>query len=159
MADWSNEEHRNWLLTCETDGMWLVNKADVKKNGAWFDLISAQDTVSEVKASIERTAKRLAKAEAEVAEYHKNLEELADLKQKEELQKLEFEAEQREWLKDNIRLDGRYYGITPAGKKFLIEKNNGYTYRSLHCYTLYIDGNTIFTSGEFWWAYQEIKLH
>ena len=99
----------------------------------------------------------LDKAEAELNAYHEEVERIEDLKKKEELFKLEFEQEQKEWAKDGITLKGRYYGTTPQGKKFWIEGNNGFTRRSLHCFTLTIDGETIFTSGEFWRAYGVIK--
>ena len=69
----------------------------------------------------------------------------------------EFEKEQKQWAKDGITLEARYYGTTPNGKRFYIERNNGVTFRSMHCFTLTIDGETIFTSGEFWRAYAEIK--
>jgi hypothetical protein len=39
-------------------------------------------------------------------------------------------------------------GVTPNGKKFFWYANNGYSIRSRHCGTLYIEGvGTIFTSG------------
>ena len=101
--------------------------------------------------------KRLAKADEKVAEYRAQVEAMEDLKSKEELQKLEFEQEQKEWAKDGITLEYRYTGKTPKGETFLIAGNNGYTERSLHCVTLYIGGETIFTSGEFWRAYAVIK--
>ncbi|MDD3337106.1 MAG: hypothetical protein PHI98_16610 [Eubacteriales bacterium] len=40
------------------------------------------------------------------------------------------------------------YGITPSGKKWIAVHNwYGSTERTLHCYALHIDGETIFTSG------------
>ena len=51
----------------------------------------------------------------------------------------------------------RYNGFTPSGKRFTIYGNSGVTIRSRHCYTLYIDGKVIFTSGEFWRCYLNIK--
>lgn len=158
VADWTNEDRLAWLKTVEvTDMGWIVNKADQKKNGAWFDLYSAIDEVEEIKGRIERAEARFEKAEAELEEYHKELEEVKSLKEKEELWKLEFEQEQKAWAKDGIKLERRYSGETPNGKRFAIYGNNGFTNRSLHCYTLYIDGETIFTSGEFWRAYGVIK--
>ena len=158
VADWTREQRNEWLATVETTDMgWIVNKADVKKNAAWMDMYSAQFEVDDIKGQIERATERLTKAEKEVEEYHKEIERVASLKEKEELWKLEFEQEQKEWAKDGITLESRYNGLTPSGKRFGIYGNNGFTMRSMHCYTLYIDGETIFTSGEFWRAYGVIK--
>ena len=133
------------------------DKEDIAKNGAWFDLISARNRVEEIKRSINNAEKRFEQAEEKVTEYRVQVANMKDLQQKEELRKLEFEAEQKEWMKDGIELKGRYWGITPQGKKFNIYGNNGFTIRSLHCFTLYINGETIFTSGEFWRAYGVVK--
>ena len=155
---WTKEEHREWLGTVETTEMgWIVNDADIKKNGVWFDWQMAKDNVEEIKAKIENATARYEKTEEEVEKHHKEIEAIADLKMKEELYKLEFEAEQKEWAKDGINLEGRYYGETPNGKRFFIERNHGFTKRSWHCFTLTINGETIFTSGEFWRAYAVIK--
>ena len=89
--------------------------------------------------------------------YHKEVQKITDLKEREKLMQAEFEKEQKQWAKDGITLEERYYGTTPNGKRFYIERNNGVTFRSMHCFTLTIDGETIFTSGEFWRAYSEIK--
>lgn len=158
VADWDDEEHMEWLRSVPTtENGFIIEKADVKKNGAWFDLSLAEDRVEEIRSQIEKAEERLDKAEAELNAYHEEVERIEDLKKKEELFKLEFEQEQKEWAKDGITLKGRYYGTTPQGKKFWIEGNSGYTRRSLHCFTLTIDGETIFTSGEFWRAYGVIK--
>lgn len=155
---WTDEEHREWLKGIETNEVgFLLNKADIKKNGTWFDWCMAQNEVEEIKSYIQNAEKRLGKKEQEVENYHKEVAQMEDLKAKEELQKLEFEQEQKEWAKDGIQLNGRYHGITPNGKRFMIEGNNGWTDRSRHCFTLTVDGKTIFTSGEFWRAYNEVK--
>ena len=157
VADMDNDQHREWLQTVPTEGGWIINKEDIAKNGAWFDLISARNRVDEIKRSINNAEKRFEQAEEKVTEYRVQVANMKDLQQKEELRKLEFEAEQKEWMKDGIELKGRYWGITPQGKKFNIYGNNGFTIRSLHCFTLYINGETIFTSGEFWRAYGVVK--
>ena len=157
VANWTNEDRNEWLKSVPSDNGWIINKEDVKKNGAWFDLYSAEKEIERVKESIAYSEKRLEKAETSLYEYHKELEEITDLKEKERLAKLAFEQEQKEWLKDGITLEGRYYGVTPNGKRFGIVGNNGFTIRSRHCFTLYIDGETIFTSGEFWRAYGVIR--
>lgn len=158
VAEWGDEEHNAWILSIpKTETGWIINKEDIKKNGAWFDLVSAEDRVEELQRSIANAEKRMEKAEEKVEAYHEELNRIADLKEKELLRKLEFEQEQKEWAKDGITLEDRYSGITPKGKKFYIYGNNGYTRRSLHCFTLVIGGEVIFTSGEFWLAYVTIK--
>ena len=49
----------------------------------------------------------------------------------------------------NYTVDGWLIkGITASGKRWNLERNNGYTSRSEYCGTLYIEGiGTIFTSG------------
>ena len=157
VKDWTPEDRQAWLKTIEINEGWIVNKEDIKKNGAYFEYHSAEYDVSDIKRSIEKAEARLEKAETDLEAYHKEIEELADLMKKEELWRLEFEAEQKEWLKDGIKLEKRYYGFTPSGKRFYIHGNCGMTLRSRHCVTLTINGNTIFTSGEFWRAYSVIK--
>ena len=157
VINWSPEDRREWLNNVETVDGWIVNKEDIKKNGAYFEYYSAIRDVEDVKRSIEKVERRLEKAESDLENYHKEIEELADLMKKEELYRLEFEEERKEWLKDGIVLESRYYGMTPSGKRFYIHGNCGMTLRSRHCFTLTINGDTIFTSGEFWRAYSVIK--
>lgn len=153
----NDEEHNAWLATVETVNGFIVNKEDVAKNGAWFDLVMAEDDVEDINRRIENAQKRFEKQEQKVAEYHKEVEKVMDAKAKEALWKAEFEAEQKEWAKDGIKLDKRYEGTTPNGNHFEIWGNSGWTDRSFHCFTLYINGHVIFTSGEFWRCYMEIK--
>ena len=159
VADMDNDAHREWLKTVETTDMgWIVNKKDQQMNGAWYDLYSAREDVKEVERLIANAEKRFDKAEEKVEAYHRELAAEADLKAKEELMKKEFEAEQKEWAKDGITLERRYHGITPNGKRFSIEGNSGWTNRSRHCFTLYLEGQgVVFTSGEFWRAYGVVK--
>lgn len=157
VSEWGYEEWRAWMDTVETQNGWIVNKEDVKKNGAWHDIGRAESDIREIRESIAYEEKRLAKSEQEVAEYHAKIEAMEDMKAKEELYKLEFEQEQKEWAKDGITLEKRYFGTTPNGKRFCIMRNCGFTERSWHCFTLYIDRETVFTSGEFWRAYMVIK--
>ena len=154
---WTRDEHSEWLKNVPTENGWIVDKKDVQKNGAWFDWISVQKDLEDIEKSIERTENRLEKAQIAVDEYHAEIEKIEDAKKREEMWKLEFEAEQKEWKKDGITLKTRYSGLTPNGKKFFIYGNCGWTNRSRHCFTLQIDGRTIFTSGEFWRAYMIIK--
>ena len=155
---WTKDEHKEWMSNApKDDNMWLVDKNDVKKNGAWFDWICATHEVEDINRRIENCTTRMEKAIVKVDEYRTEVAKLADAKKREELWKLEFEAEQKEWAKDGITLESRYSGLTPNGKKFVIYGNCGWTERSRHCFTLKIDAQTIFTSGEFWRCYMTIK--
>lgn len=159
VENWTNEDRQAWGDTVETTPSgFFVNKSDEKINSAWWDLVCAESEIKDIKDSIERAEKRLEKAEIEVSKYHAELDKIQDMKDKEALMKSEFEKEQKEWAKDGITLEDRYCGLTPTGKRFVIYGNNyGFTNRSLHCFTLRVDGKTIFTSGEFWRAYAEVK--
>lgn len=154
---WTWEEHREWLQNVPTEGGWIKDKKDIEKNGAWFNWSEAKDDLEEINKKIERLQNKIEQAAEKVEEYHIEIEKIEDAKKREELRKLEFEEEQKEWAKDGIELTKRYAGKTPKGKKFVIAGNDGWTKRSLHCYTLYIDGETIFTSGLFWNCYLTIK--
>ena len=155
---WTKEDHIAFMENAEkVNTIFLANKEDIKKNSAWYDLMSAESDVEDTKKAIERAEKRLEKSENEVQKYYTELETIADLKAKEEFAKKQFEEEQKEWAKDDITLEGRYYGVTPNGKQFDIRGNRGFTNRSWHCFSLWIDGTCIFTSGEFWRAYSVIK--
>lgn len=162
VADMTMEQHYNWMQAIRENGGFASNAEASKKEEAWFEMMLARDRVTEIEGLIKNAEKRLDKAEQKVEEYRREVEAVADLKSKEELQKLEFEQEQKEWAKDGITLNGRYYGITPGGRKFWIEGNNGYTLRSRHCVTLTLTdeqgkAHCVFTSGEFWRAYAVVK--
>lgn len=157
VAEWSMEDFRAYVDTMEVKDGWFTDKKQVEKKTAWSDRWSAEREVEDIKEQIERAEKRFEKAQKEIDEYRAEVEKIADLKRKEELFKLEFEKEQKEWAKDGIKLEIRYAGETPNGNRFCIERNWGFTERSLHCYTLYINGNVVFTSGEFWRAYGIVR--
>lgn len=159
VAGMSNEEHLEWLKTVPTENGWIVNNADIKKNGAWFDLKRAEDDVEEIKGKIERTTKKFEKLAGEAEEIKAQEEAEEILKKKADTETMTFEEEKAEWAKDGINLERRYAGTTPKGNRFSIARNSGWTERSWHCFTLYINGNVIFTSGEFWRAYAEIMKH
>ena len=152
-----SEAHRAWLATVETRDGFIVNKADIQKNGVFFDLIGEQSEIADLKRRIEKAEARLAKKQEALEAYNEEIAKVADLKAKEQMMKESFEQEQKEWAKDGIKLEHRYSGETPNGKRFNIYRNSGATLRSLHCFTLMIDGDTIFTSGEFWRAYAVVK--
>lgn len=171
---WDNEAHAKWLETVETVNGWIVNKEDIKINTAWFDVGSAEDRIHELNYSIEKALKRLEKAQNEYdVECGKQAEidlnntraDMADRYLTVTLSEDEIRAMQEqmkaEWLKDGIVITKFYgsglEGITPQGKNFYFYINNGFTNRSWHCYTLCIDGVTLFTSGTIQSCYRTIK--
>lgn len=166
VAGWDNDTHREWLSNVETidDGFFncrLKNKEDIEKNGAWFNLFKAQDDIAETTESLNKCRADLEKMEAELKATDLTEDdtkiEISD-ERKAKLMQESFFEEIKEWLEDGIILEGRYFGYTPNGKRFSIYRNSyGYTKRSLHCFTLYIDGKCIFTSGLFWRAYAIVK--
>lgn len=159
VATMTVDEHREWLKTVpKTEDGWITDKEAIKKNGAWFDLFGAEREVEDIERQIVNAEARHERAEEKLTEYRKEVAQVEDLKTREALMKQEFEQEQKEWAKDGIKLEKRYAGSTPGGKRFSIERNSGMTERSWHCYTLYLEGaGAVFTSGEFWRAYSVIK--
>lgn len=155
---WTDEERREFLRNCEhNEAGWMTNKKEIEMNGAWFNWTGYEFDLKRVNESIEHIAKRLNEAQERAEDYHREVAKIADAKTREARWQEEFEAEQKDWAKDGITLEARYYGKTPKGERFCIYQNDGYTDRSLHCYTLQIGGQTIFTSGEFWRCYLVIK--
>lgn len=154
---WTYEEREEWLKTIEIVNGWIVNKEDVEKNGAFREWRSALYDIKDYKEQIEKAERRLEKAEEKVEIEKAKEAALEDAKAKEARWEAEFEEEQKEWAKDGIKLEKRYSGMTPKGKYFNILGNSGFSTRSMHCFTLYINYEVIFTSGEFWRAYAEIK--
>ena len=154
----TNEEHLAWLKTvpCDEYGF-MQDKEAIKKNGAWFDLLIARQNLEGAEYKVQKAEEQLNKAEEAFQNVKAEEEMMADAKMKEALWEEEFEKEQKEWAKDGINLMKRYEGMTPKGQHFMIYGNSGWTMRSRHCVTLYVNGNVIFTSGEFWRAYMEIK--
>lgn len=156
---WTQEEYRNFMDGVQSENGWMTDKNEIDKNSAWLTWHGAQRDVKDIAERIERLSTRFEKQHQEAEVYREEVRRIGNAKQREELQKVTFEEEQKEWAKDGITLEGRYYGTTPNGKRFVIDRNHGWTQRSLHCYTLYMDGQTWFTSGEFWRCYMEIKNH
>ena len=157
VAEWSMEEYRAYVDTMDSKDGWFTDKKQIEKKAAWSDRWSAERELNDIIESIERAENRFEKTETEVETYRAKVKSEMDAKAYEELMKVSFEQEQKEWAKDGINLEKRYFGTTPNGKRFWIEGNNGFTDRSRHCFTLTIDGETIFTSGEFWRCYSVIK--
>lgn len=157
VKDWTKKDHLDWMETVETENGWISAKADQDKNGAYIDMIMAKDQKEEAEANLEKSKRSLESAEKALEAHKAEIEQIEDAQRKEALLQRDFEEEQKEWAKEGIELKDRYSGFTPKGKRFMIYANTGNEERSLHCYTLNIDGRTVFTSGEFWRCYMEIK--
>ena len=147
--------------------------------GAWFDKSLKESYVEESKRNLEQAQKHLAKL---TGQFEDKLEKDAEADRisniengwwsamKEELKKTaeQREAEYQAWLKQfkaECLKDGVIIrevsgigitGTTASGKNFGLWNNNGWTVRSRHCYSLTINGEMIFTSGEFSTAYAYI---
>lgn len=129
---------------------------------------------------VEESIRNLAKAQATLAKLTEQAEVKAEQqaeadrinqmedtwwKMTAEERKAEYEAWLKEFkagcLKDGIKIDTvngwMIGGTTAQGKNFTMINNNGFTERSRHCYTLNINGETIFTSGDFSTGYTYIK--
>ena len=158
VADWTYEQYRKWISGVEsTEAGFIINQCDIDKNGAYYDLISAQGYVDEIRHDIEFAEKKLAESEEKLEAHRAEVARIENAKEREKLYQMEFEAQKKEWAKDGITLTGNCYGITPKGLPFAVYGNHGITERSRYCFTLQVNGETVFTSGEFWRAYMEIK--
>lgn len=175
VAEWDITQYNEWRESVETVNNFIVNKQDVKKNGAWFDLYCAKERIKEIKGSIERTTRNLNKynamyeAELEtiaITDAENQRSEIADryltVKLSEEEIKAMQEQMREEWRRDGIEITefrgNSIAGITPNGAEFHFILNSGITDRSFHCYTLYIKGfGVIFTSGTIASCYKAIK--
>ena len=164
---------------------WYAGKREEytqEQRNAWFEVFCAQGDVEDTTSRLNSARKRLDKLTGKVAEQQEASEKEAAevarigsierriLTQAEiEANAAQKEAEYQKWLaefkaeclKDGITIDnacGSWMdGTTAKGKRFFLDGNNGWTNRSRHCYSLTIDGNTVFTSGEFLTAYRYLK--
>lgn len=181
-CNWTDEEFRNIMhqFWARHEGEGVVafgNDDDIitkKQHAAWFDKSLAESNVEDSKRRLANAEKRYSKitetVKAENAkneEFRKAYEHASEMERKMLAEKAKEEYEKwlawfkAECLKDGVIIEDAcnnwVNGFTPSGKRFCFYINNGYTERSWHCYTLYIDGNTIFTSGEFWRCYNTVK--
>lgn len=147
---------------------------------AHFEMTVAQSNVDETKRRLQTLENNLAKITGKFeVESAKRSEDQNELERATQIESSwlsipkksaeEREAEYQAWLKqfkaeclkDGVKIenanDSFINGITKGGKKFAMYINHGVTERSWHCYTLYIEGKTIFTSGDFSTAYAIIK--
>lgn len=118
--------------------------ATPKQKEAWFEKSCQESEVEDLERRLQNAETRLSKVTG----------------------KFEYEAWVKQFTeecaKDGILIDENpssnfITGKTPSGKKFMVDINNGMTERSWHCYTLTINGETVFTSGTFATCYQVIK--
>lgn len=149
---------------------------NAKAYGAWWALHMEKGEIEDLERRIanaeSRLAKILPKAEAE-AEKNAEDERIEKMENKffnithktaEQIQ-AEYEAWLREFkaecLKDGVVIEQvngwAITGKTKSGKQFGCYGNSGWTERSKHCYTLYIDRKMIFTSGDFTTCYRLLK--
>lgn len=147
---------------------------------AWSKRNSEQDEIKDAEErmaySVKQLEKLTGKAEAKAQE-QAEADRISEIESgwwkavREELEKTpeQRQAEYEAWLKqfkaeclkdgiiiehvDNTCINGK----TARGSRFAMYDNNGFTDRSLHCYTLYINGECIFTSGDFSTAYSRIR--
>lgn len=151
----SVDEHRAWMNTVPTENGFIINKEDIKKNTAYFDLNIAINNLNEIIDKIAFTAKKMREQGDKLKSERQKAEDIDIEKQR--------AAVVEEWAKDGITVTGQsnlqIMGTTPKGNDFYIEKNAGMTKRSWHCVTLIINGETIFTSGDISTAYHYIKNH
>lgn len=144
---------------------------------AWFDKSITEGNVEDTERRINNAIKRLEKAtdiweqESEKSEAEQAFKDRTSgiesgwMKLSQEERKARYEkwlAEfKAECLKDGIVIDEVHSmlisGKTPGEKPFVLYNNCGWTERSLHCYTLRIDGTVYFTSGTFQTCYRYIK--
>lgn len=165
-----------------TDEEWFGGMRDKFTNEqawAWIDWTGAKRDIRDTESQIENAQKRLdkltgkveaqqeerAKEEAIVARCN-SIENRMLTQEQREANAARKEAEYKKWLaefkaeclKDGIIIDNAcatwFDGTAANGKKFYLDRNNGWTERSWHCYSLTIGGATVFTSGDFTTAYR-----
>lgn len=78
-------------------------------------------------------------------------------KLKEKLQKVFLKYGDKALAMNFMDYGGYKKGITPGGKRWVLDMNSGWTARSRHCGSLYIEGQgNIFTSGTLAKAFEYI---
>lgn len=167
-AIWTQDEHYDLMIA----GLISPKQEDV-----WFDYFCATRELDDLQDSLARAQKRLAKAtgiyeaneakRAQADEIERIGNEWIEAIRKQSAE--EREREYQKWLagfkarcaKDGVIIDEASHcmvkGLTKSGKRFWMFINSGVTTRSLHCYSLRIDGELIFTSGDFGTAYARVK--
>lgn len=179
MGLYEKKQQKCIKLNCNwTDEEWCqhrdANDMTDKQYKAYFDMDLQQMYIDDTKHRIIKLEQTLKKQEQKVKEENEKNEAFkveyarlnnAEIKLNQDMAKAEYEAWlkkfKQECLKDGIVIEDAsaaiVYGTTPSGKRFTILPNNGWTERSQHCYSVRIEHETIFTSGEFWRAYNIVK--
>lgn len=145
----------------------------IKAVSAYMDLVGEQREVEDIKHRLENAKARLNKVMPKVEAVEAEAKDTARIAQIEsgwltktaEERKAEYEAWlaqfKAECLKDGIIIEEAnahwISGKTASGKNFIMYINSGFTERSMHCYTLRIESETIFTSGDFATGYRVIR--
>ena len=162
-CNWTRDEffqHRDTDMTQEQDE-------------AYFDKGIAEMNVEDTQRRLQKAQNRLSKLmpqEESVEQDRKEHERLSGIEKKWlSMTAEEIKADYERWLKqfkadclkDGIIIEDAsnnfICGQTAKGERFYMAINNGFTERSFHCYTLRVDGQTVFTSGDFVTAYRYIK--
>lgn len=164
-------------LNCNWSRDEFFEHRDVDMNddqyNAYFEKAVAEHDVEDTERRISnaesRLSKMMPKAEADALERQEQ-ERVTTLERSWLKQSTaEREADYQRWLtkfkadclKDGIIIDHATNnfidGQTARGERFVMYINNGFTERSLHCYTLMINGLAVFTSGDFSTGYARIK--
>ena len=170
-------------LGCNWNGdEWFQNRdtCTPDQSVAHFEMTVAQSNVDDTNRRLENANKRLEKITGKFeVESKKSAEDQKELDRAKEIESSwlsshkksaeELEVEYQAWLKkfkaeclkDGVVIENAtnnfINGYTKSGKKFVMYINNGMTERSWHCYTLNIDGQTVFTSGDFSTGYAIVK--
>lgn len=161
---WTDEEMRAHRDVDMTDVQW----------GAWFEMSVAEMNTKDTQERLEHSFNRLERAEAELDKVQAKIDEANEITAKELswLNSMEKKEEEyyawlsqfrAECLKDGITLDDisnwHITGTTHGGKHFSMYLNDGFTERSLHSYTLRVNGCVFFTSGLFSTGYRYLMNH
>lgn len=153
-CDWTEEEWRE-----RRDSGTMTGKQDE----AWFDRYCTESEVEDLNRRIANATKRFERMAGVVEQDTAKAAEVSKVQAIDEawIQAQEAKAEKlykawkkmvERYFKENgiepEEITGTYIsGKTASGKGFQIYINNGFTGRSNHCYTLSVDGYTVFTSG------------
>ena len=167
---------------------WFAGKREAftdEQRQAWFEKRVAETDVEDTERQIANAQKRLDKISGKVeAQQEANAQEAAEVErigkietawakatpEQQEANAARRKAEYEKWLaefkaeclKDGVTIDrvcGRFFtGTTANGKRFCLDGNSGWTNRSRKCYSLTINGNLVFSSGEFVTAYRYLIM-
>lgn len=153
-CDWTDEEWRE-----HRDNGTMTDKQDE----AWFERVCTESQVEDLNRRIANATKRFEKmagiveqdtAKAEEAGKVVAIDEAwvqAQAGKAEELYRAWKAMVERFFEENGItagEITGSFIsGKTATGKTFIVYINSGMTDRSNHCYTLRVDGYTVFTSG------------